>query len=140
MRRPAKLAVTAVAIYVSLSLLAAIVMVQLTLHPWRLPLPPKARIAAMYAPYGADLQPVVIQAADNVELHAWYSVPEHQNGQAIILLHGIGDNRGGVAGYGQAVPPPRLSHSVARFASSRRVGRLGCNLRPTRRRRHSPVG
>jgi hypothetical protein len=102
MRRPAKLAVTAVAIYVSLSLLAAIVMVQLTLHPWRLPLPPKARIAAMYAPYGADLQPVVIQAADNVELHAWYSVPEHQNGQAIILLHGIGDNRGGVAGYGQA--------------------------------------
>jgi pimeloyl-ACP methyl ester carboxylesterase len=45
---------------------------------------------------------VVIQAADGVELHAWYSVPEHQNGQAVILLHGIGDNRGGVAGYGQA--------------------------------------
>jgi len=102
MRRPAKLAVTAVAIYVSLSLLAAIVMVQLTLHPWRLPLPPKARIAAMYAPYGAYLQPVVIQAADGVELHAWYSVPEHQNGKSVILLHGIGDNRGGVAGYGQA--------------------------------------
>ncbi len=102
MRRPAKLAVTAVAIYVSLSVLAAIVMVQLTLHPCRLPLPPKAHIAAMYAPYGADLLPVVIQGDDGVDLHAWYSVPEHQNGQAVILLHGIGDNRGGVAGYGQA--------------------------------------
>ncbi len=77
-------------------------MAQMTLHPWRLPLPPRARIASMYAPYGADLQPVVIQAADGVELHAWYSVPEHQNGQSVILLHGIGDNRGGVAGYGQA--------------------------------------
>jgi uncharacterized protein len=87
--------------YVALSVVAAIVMAQMTLHPWRLPLPASARIAAMYAPYGAGLQPVVIQAADGVELHAWYSVPEHQNGKSVILLHGIGDNRGGVAGYGQ---------------------------------------
>ena len=102
MRRSAKLALTAVAIYVSVSAAAAVLMVQLTLHPWRLPLPARARIASMYAPYGADLQLVVIQAADGIELHAWYSVPKHQNGQAVILLHGIGDNRGGVAGYGQA--------------------------------------
>ena len=82
MRRSAKLALTAVAIYVSVSAAAAVLMVQLTLHPWRLPLPARTRIASMYAPYGADLQPVVIQAADGVELHAWYSVPEHQNGQS----------------------------------------------------------
>jgi hypothetical protein len=62
MRRPAKIAATAVAMYLTLS-----------------------------APYGADLQSAVIQAADGVELHAWYSVPEHQNGQAVILRHGIGD-------------------------------------------------
>jgi pimeloyl-ACP methyl ester carboxylesterase len=102
MRRPAKIAVTAVAIYLTLSVAFGILMARLTLCPMRLPMPSKARIAAMYAPYGADLQSVVIQAADGVELHAWYSVPEHQNGQAVILLHGIGDNRGGVAGYGQA--------------------------------------
>jgi pimeloyl-ACP methyl ester carboxylesterase len=102
MRRPAKIAVTAVAIYVPLSFVVGILMAQLTLCPMRLPLPARTRITAMYAPYGADLQPVVIQAADGVELHAWYSVPEHENGQAVILHHGIGDNRGGVAGYGQA--------------------------------------
>jgi pimeloyl-ACP methyl ester carboxylesterase len=102
MKRPVRIAVKALTIYVALSLVVAIVMAELTLHPMRLPLPDRARIAAMYAPYGSDLQPVVIQAVDGVELHAWYSVPKHQNGQAVILLHGIGDNRGGVAGYGQA--------------------------------------
>jgi pimeloyl-ACP methyl ester carboxylesterase len=34
-------------------------------------------------------------------LRGWYSVPAHENGKAIILLHGISDNRLGVAGYGQ---------------------------------------
>lgn len=102
MRRPARIAVKALAIYLTLSLVIAFGMAELTLHPMRLPLPDKARIAATYASYGADLQPVVIQAADGAELHAWYSIPERQNGQAVILLHGIGDNRGGVAGYGQA--------------------------------------
>jgi pimeloyl-ACP methyl ester carboxylesterase len=101
MRRAARIAVQALTIYVALSCVVAIVMAELTLHPMRLPPPDKSRIAAMYAPFGADLQPVVIQAADGAELHGWYSVPEHQNGQAVILFHGIGDNRGGVAGYGQ---------------------------------------
>jgi hypothetical protein len=79
-----------------------IVMAEMTLHPMRLPLRDKGRIAATYQTYGADLQPVVIHAVDGAALHAWYSVPKHENGQAVILLHGIGDNRGGVAGYGQA--------------------------------------
>ena len=102
MRRPVRVVAKALATYVTLSLVAAILMAELTLHPMRLPLRGVSRIAAMYAPFGAALQPVVIQAADGADLHAWYSVPEHQNGQAVILLHGIGDNRGGVAGYGQA--------------------------------------
>ncbi len=102
MRRSAKIAVTAVALYVTLSVGVGILMARLTLCPFRRPLPAKARIAAIYAPYGADLQSVVIRAADGVDLHAWYSVPKHQNGAAVILLHGIGDNRGGVAGYGEA--------------------------------------
>jgi uncharacterized protein len=101
MRRPAKIAVTAVAMYLTLSLALGILMARWTLRPMRLPLPARARIGVMYAPYGADLQPVVIQAADGVELRAWYSVPERENGQAVMVLHGIGDNRGGVAGYGQ---------------------------------------
>lgn len=101
MRRLARIAVKVACIYTAMSLVVAIVLAEMTLHPLRLPLPSQGRIAALYKPYGAALQPVAIQAADGVELHGWYSVPEHQNGQAVILFHGIGDNRGGVAGYGQ---------------------------------------
>ena len=101
MRRPTRIVAKVAALYLFLSVTMAILMAELTLHPMRLPMPDRSRIEAMYAPYGAKLTPVAIQAADGVELRGWYSVPENQNGQAVILLHGIGDNRGGVAGYGE---------------------------------------
>ena len=84
-----------------MSLAVGIVMAELTLHPVQRRPPDTARIARVYAQSGADLQAVSIHAADGAELRAWYSVPARDNGKAIILLHGIGDNRGGVAGYGQ---------------------------------------
>jgi pimeloyl-ACP methyl ester carboxylesterase len=102
MRRPAQIAVRAIRMYIALSLAFGILMARSTLSPMRLPLPARAQIARMYKPYGADLQSVSIQAGDGVVLQGWYVVPDHQNGQAVILLHGIGDNRGGVAGFGQA--------------------------------------
>ncbi len=98
--RPVRIALKCAASYVVLSLIAGFVLAEMTLHPGRTR-PNEAPIAAMYAPYGAKLEPVSIHAADGVELRAWYSVPEHENGRAVILLHGIGDNRGGVAGYGR---------------------------------------
>ena len=100
MRRAVRITLIAAAIYAAFSLIAGFVLAEMVLHPGRT-YPDQSRIAAMYAPYGAALQPVSIQAADRVELRAWYSVPSHDNGRAVILLHGIGDSRGGVAGYGQ---------------------------------------
>jgi uncharacterized protein len=85
---------------VVISVVAGIVMAEMTLHPGRTR-PNKPHIESMFAQYGAKLQLVSIHAADGIELRAWYSVPNHENGRAVILLHGIGDNRGGVAGYGQ---------------------------------------
>lgn len=41
---------------------------------------------------------VAIGAADGVELKAWLARPEHPNGSAAILLHGVTDNRLGMAG------------------------------------------
>jgi uncharacterized protein len=102
MRRPAKIAVSAIAIYIAFSFVIGILMARLALSPMRLPLSAAAQIALMYKPYSADLQAVSIEAADRVVLKGWYVVSDHQNGRAVILLHGIGDNRGGVAGYGQA--------------------------------------
>jgi pimeloyl-ACP methyl ester carboxylesterase len=71
----------------------------MTLHPGRTH-PDRAGISEMYKEYGAHLEPVAIRAADGVELRAWYSAPKLDNGRTVILLHGIGDNRGGVAGLG----------------------------------------
>jgi hypothetical protein len=49
----------------------------------------------------STLKDVSIQAQDGVTLHAWNIGPNHSNGDAVILLHGLGDNRVGMAGYAQ---------------------------------------
>ena len=100
MYRPVRIALKSAAIYAAFSLLAGFVLAEMTLHPGRTHAN-QARIAEMYAQYGARLEAVSIHAVDGVELRAWYSVPDHENGRAVILLHGIGDNRGGVAGFGR---------------------------------------
>lgn len=51
--------------------------------------------------YGAELQDVSVTAADSVVLKGWYVRPREFNGSTVILLHGITDNREGVAGYGR---------------------------------------
>ena len=103
MSRPMRIALKAFAIYAVVSVIVGVVLAELTLHPWRraMPVADQEKIARAYQQFGAVLQPVVIHAADGAELSAWYSVPAHENGNAVILLHGIGDNRLGVAAYGQ---------------------------------------
>jgi pimeloyl-ACP methyl ester carboxylesterase len=100
MCRPVRIALKTTIIYVVFSLIAGFVLTEMSLRPGRTH-PNQTRISEMYAQYGAKLDPVSIHASDGIELRAWYSVPAHDNGRAVILLHGIGDNRGGVAGYGQ---------------------------------------
>jgi pimeloyl-ACP methyl ester carboxylesterase len=48
----------------------------------------------------AELSNVQITASDDTPLRAWYIRPAEPNGSAVILLHGVGDNRLGVYGYG----------------------------------------
>jgi len=100
MRRPFKIALKIAVIYVVFSLLGGFFLAEMSLHPGRIH-PNQSHIEGMYSPYGAKLEAVSVRAADGVELRGWYSVPTHDNGRAVILLHGIGDSRGGVAGFGQ---------------------------------------
>jgi len=51
--------------------------------------------------YHTRLQEVRISAADGVELRGWYVHPRDFNGSVVVALHGITDNREGVAGYGK---------------------------------------
>ena len=50
---------------------------------------------------GADLEDVSITAPDGAVLRAWTVRPKHGNRDAIILLHGLADNRVGMTGYAQ---------------------------------------
>jgi pimeloyl-ACP methyl ester carboxylesterase len=81
-------------------LLAVILLAEMQLRPPRMPIRYRARFdQAARDNFHASLQDVSIQSVDNVTLRGWYVVPQNDNGSAVILLHGVGDNREGVAGY-----------------------------------------
>lgn len=74
-----------------------------TLRPARRPLT-DFEIAAMRetaSSVGAELQDESITTADGVLLRAWTVRPRRSNGDSVIVLHGLGDNRVGMRGYAQ---------------------------------------
>jgi uncharacterized protein len=88
--------------YLALSILAGIVIADVSLKLRRLPLRHSQAFAAtVRAGFNAALEDVSITAADGATLKGWYVHPHNYNGHAVILLHGITDNREGVAGYGR---------------------------------------
>jgi uncharacterized protein len=88
--------------YLVLSAVGGVLLSEASLHLRRLPLRHAQQFATfVHDRYGAELQNVEIHSADAVVLKAWYVEPPHFNGNAVILLHGITDNREGVAGYGR---------------------------------------
>ena len=114
------------AAYLLLSILAGIVIADASLELHRLPLRHQQAIAAaVRTDFGAELQDVAITAADGVVLKGWFVHPRDYNGNAVILLHGITDNREGVAGYGKLL----LEHGYAvLLPDARRHGESGGEL------------
>lgn len=47
----------------------------------------------------ADMEDVSIKSFDGAILNGWMIHPQHWNGDAALLLHGLGDNRLGMTGY-----------------------------------------
>jgi uncharacterized protein len=90
----------AVEVYLTLCVLGAIGLTELTLHPPRRPMRWREQVVGEWQRgYGATLQDVTLKAQDGAELRAWYAVPRNDNGNAVILLHGVGDSREGMTGY-----------------------------------------
>ena len=141
MRRSAKIAVSAIAIYVALSVAAGVLMARVdACIPMRLPLPAKARIAAhVHSPMALTCSPCPFK-------------PPMVSNSCLVLRARTSKRPGSHSAsrnwrqsrwcrwIRSGVPAPGLSHSVARFACSRRVGWRGGNLRPARKRRYTPVG
>src|SRR5436309_2094745 len=74
----------------------------IALHPGRRPLTPEDQRTAESSAKreNAKLSNVQITTSDGAILHAWFVRPAQANGNSVILLHGVGDNRLGVYGYG----------------------------------------
>ena len=89
--------------YAIFCVFAGVVVTELSLHLHRRPLPQAVQATAVRisSTLGAKLEPVEITASDGIPLRAWIVVPVQGNGNAVLLLHGVTDNRLGVAGYAQ---------------------------------------
>jgi uncharacterized protein len=113
-------------LYLVLSALAGVFIADVSLKLPRHPLRYQQVIAAAaHNDFQAELQNVSITAADGAVLKAWFIHPRKYNGNAVVLLHGITDNREGVAGYGRLL----LAHGYAvLLPDARRHGESGGEL------------
>lgn len=86
--------------WLALCAIAGIVAADSALHPMRSAVTEddEKEAAALAEGHGARLQQVDITASDGAILRAWTILPASGNGDAVILLHGMADNRAGMLG------------------------------------------
>jgi uncharacterized protein len=90
-------------LYIAFCCVAGSFIADATLHPARRPLSSQNE-TTMRETSGAldsDLQDASITTPDAVVLQGWTIRPHYKNGNAVMLLHGLGDNRIGMSGYAQ---------------------------------------
>jgi dipeptidyl aminopeptidase/acylaminoacyl peptidase len=100
MRRLFKLLLVGTGLYLLLSGVAGIFIAEGSLKLGRRAVGHRLQVAEVVRQrYGAELQEVSVNASDSAVLKGWYVRPSNFNHQTVVLLHGITDNREGVAGY-----------------------------------------
>jgi pimeloyl-ACP methyl ester carboxylesterase len=94
---------TSIWLYIAGTILGGIGLGWIVLHPPRHPITPteerNVRTAAQTD--SVDFIDVDLTAPDSAQLRAWFMRPKDTNGDAVILLHGVSDNRLGMYGYGK---------------------------------------
>src|SRR5580658_5035919 len=90
-------------LYLAFSAIAGIVVADGTLHPARRPITAEEENTARTIAHqlNSDLADVSITTPEAITLRAWIIHPPSGNGDAVILLHGLADNRVGMTGYAQ---------------------------------------
>ncbi len=96
--RRARYGLLLLTLYLTLCTIGGIYLADGTLHPARRPLTVDEVIAAAFH---ANLSDASISTPDGATLRAWLFIPSKLNGDAVLLLHGLGDNRVGMTGYAQ---------------------------------------
>ena len=93
----------ALVLYLTLCTIGGIYLADGTLHPARRPLTVEENIGVQNVAKesNTNIVDVSISTPDAITLRAWLIVPRHPNHDAVLLLHGLGDNRLGMTGYAQ---------------------------------------
>jgi len=93
----------ALLLYLALCVVGGIFVADGTLHPQRRPLTGVDVSAVKKATEGRAIsfEDVTLTVADGSALRAWILRPRGANADAVILLHGLGDNRLGMVGYAE---------------------------------------
>ncbi|HKF01037.1 MAG TPA: alpha/beta fold hydrolase [Candidatus Sulfotelmatobacter sp.] len=88
-------------IYLAACSLSGVYVADGTLHPGRRLLTNEetAAVRSSVRKLNANLADLSITTPDGVPLSAWLIQPQYTNGSAVIVLHGLGDNRLGMTGY-----------------------------------------
>jgi pimeloyl-ACP methyl ester carboxylesterase len=89
--------------YLALCAIAGVFLTEATLHPARNPHSSRAEVAAaeMARAHDSQLSDVAIVARDGATLRAWNIRQSHGNGNAVLLLHGLANDRAGMRGYAE---------------------------------------
>ena len=95
--------------YATCCAVLAVFLGELAFHPQRRPISERPLAQAMAARFGAPLEDVFVTASDGARLQGWFAHPAKSNGNAVILLHGVADNRQGMTGFAELF----LSHGYS---------------------------
>jgi len=90
-------------LYLAACLIGGAYIAEGTLHPARrvLTAEDETTVREIASHLDSDLDNVFITTSDAITLRAWAIRPHRPNGDSVILLHGLGDNRIGMTGYAQ---------------------------------------
>jgi uncharacterized protein len=88
-------------VWIGLASLLGVELTENAMHIARRPITPEdiADARANAGKFQAKVTDVTVTADDGAILRAWNFVPSNNNGDAVIVLHGVGDNRTGMLGY-----------------------------------------
>jgi alpha-beta hydrolase superfamily lysophospholipase len=100
LRRLAKILAVAAVVYLTFSLFLGVFLMEGALHLKRVPVLGQGAFAQSVAALsGSGVENARQTASDGTKLSGWYVQPDEWNGDSVILLHGVGDNREGMTSY-----------------------------------------
>lgn len=98
MRRLLQVLLSAIVLFSGVTVVAGFIVGRGALHPMNLNSPRQAETAQMIERTGALKEDFNVRAPDGVQLCGWKIRPTSPNGDWVLLMHGISDNRSGALG------------------------------------------